>query len=295
MSLEELIITIYCRIEEMYQEAIKGRKLRFRGEAPSLSDEEVLTMLVVGEYLGLGNDKKIWSYFSQHWNEWFPGIGCRTSFTRQSANLIKVLSKMQSLVSMKLNHNTDLYLFDGFPIPLCHIKRTKWKNPFKGLGAVGYCAAKDLKYFGFKGHLLISAEGVTQALSVAPANIDERDVLPELTSGLTGDVIADKGLIRPTLEAELKGKGIFLHTPKRKNMKDHRPKEFISQIMNVRRKVETVIGQLTERFNIQSIRAKDTWHLMMKVGRKVFAHTLCFLINQSVNADSPLQIEKLLA
>lgn len=181
MSLEELIITIYCRIEEMYQEAVTGRKLRFRGTAPSLSDEEVLTMLVVGEYLGFGSDKRIWSYFSQHWSEWFPGIGCRTSFTRQSANLIKVLSKMQSMVSKKLCHNTDLYLFDGFSIPLCHIKRANWKNPFKGLGAVGYCAAKDYKYFGFKGHLLISTEGATKAFSMASADKDERDVLPELT------------------------------------------------------------------------------------------------------------------
>ncbi len=138
MSWREFIITIYCRIEEMYQEAINREKLRFRGEAPSLSDEEVLTMLVVGEYLALGSDKRIWSYFSQHWSEWFPGIGCRTSFTRQSANLLKILDKMQTMVSMKLNHNKDLYLFDGFPIPTCHIKRINWKNPFKGLGAVAY-------------------------------------------------------------------------------------------------------------------------------------------------------------
>jgi hypothetical protein len=295
MSLEDLIITTYCSIEEMYQEAVKETKLRHRGTAPSLSDEEVLTMLVVGEYLGLGSDKKIWSYFTQHWSEWFPKIGCRTSFTRQSANLINVLSKMQQILSEKLCDHTDLYLFDGFPIPICHIKRYKWTSPFKGLGGVGYCAAKDQKYFGFKGHLLVSSEGVAKALSIAPADRDERDILPEVVSGLTGDVIADKGLIRPTLQLELESQGLILHTPLRKNMEDSRPKEFLSQIMNVRRKIETVVGQLVERFKIQSIRAKDTWHLMMKVGRKVFAHTLCFLINQSVNSESPLQLEKLLA
>lgn len=295
MSLEDLIITIYCSIEEMYQEATKETKLRLRGPAPSLSDEEVLTMLVVGEYLGLGRDKNIWSYFSQHWSEWFPKIGCRTSFTRQSANLITVLNKMQQSLSIRLCDHTDLYLFDGFPIPLCHIKRYKRRSPFKGLGAVGYCAAKDQKYFGFKGHVLVSSHGVTKAFSMAPADIDERDLLPEVAIGLTGDLIADKGLIRPTLQLELESQGLLLHTPLRKNMKDSRPKEFLSQIMNIRRKIETVIGQLVERFNIQSIRAKDTWHLSMKVGRKVFAHSVCFLINQSINSETPLQIEKLLA
>lgn len=295
MSIEDLIITIYCRIEEMYQEIVKGIKLRLRGTPPSLSDGEVLTMLVVGEYLGLGSDKKIWSYFSQHWLEWFPKMSCRTSFARQSANLIKVLSQMQQMLSRKLCDNTDLYLFDGFPIPICHIKRYKWTSPFKGLGAIGYCAAKDQKYFGYKGHLLISSAGVTKAFSIAPANRDERDILPEVAFGLTGDLIADKGLIRSELHLELESQGLSLHTPLRKNMKDSRPKEFLFQIMNVRRKVETVIGQLVERFKIQSIRAKDTWHLMMKVGRKIFAHTVCFLINQSINSETPLQIEKLLA
>jgi hypothetical protein len=65
--------------------------------------------------------------------------------------------------------------------------------------------------------------------------------------------------------------------------------------MNVRRKIETVIGQFVERFRIQSIRAKDMWHFMMKVGRKVFSHSICFLINKSINSQCPLQIEKLLA
>jgi hypothetical protein len=279
----------------MYQEAIKGVTLRPRGTVPDLFDEEVLTMLVVGEYLGLGSDKKIWVYFSQHWLKWFPNIGCRTSFVRQSANLINVLNRMQQIVSTQLCDSTDLYLFDGFPIPVCHIKRYKRKSSFKGVGAVGYCAAKDQKYFGFKGYLLISSEGATKVLSVAAANEDERDILPEVALGLTGDVIADKGLIRPSLQVELENQGITLHTPLRSNMKDTRPKQFLSQIMNVRRKIETVIGQLVERFRIQSIRAKDMWHLMMKVGRKVFAHSICFLINKSINPDYPLQIEKLLA
>lgn len=180
MSLENLIITIYCRIEEMYHEIVKETKLRLRGSSPSLADVEVLTMLVVGEYLGLKSDKRIWSYFSHHWVDWFPQIGCRTSFIRQSANLIKVLDQMQQKLSEKLCDHTDLYLFDGFPIPICHIKRYKRSSPFRSLGAVGYCAAKDQKYFGFKGHLLISSEGVTKGLSVAPADIDERDVLPKL-------------------------------------------------------------------------------------------------------------------
>ena len=295
MPIEDFIITIYCLLEEKYQAVVKGLKLRHRGPAPALTDVETLTMMVVGEYLGFGGDKNIWAYFSQHWLEWFPGLGCRTSFTRQCANLLGIYDRVQQMFSEQLCDSTDLYLFDGFPLPVCHIKRYKRTSPFRGIASVGYCAAKDETYFGFKGHLLISHHGVTKALSIAPANIDERDILPEVTSGLSGDILADKGLIRPELHESLKNQDLHLHTPLRKNMKDHRPKTFISQIMNVRRKVETVIGQLVERFKIQSIRARDSWHLMAKIGRKILAHTICFFANLKLNPNDPLQLENLIA
>jgi len=65
-------------------------------------------------------------------------------------------------------------------------------------------------------------------------------------------------------------------------------------MMNMRRTVETMIGQLVDRFNIQSIKAKDLWHLSAKVGRKILAHTMCFMFNLIVNPDKPLALELLI-
>jgi hypothetical protein len=132
-------------------------------------------------------------------------------------------------------------------------------------------------------------------MDIAAANIDERDVLPELTKNMTGDIIADKGLIRPVLTDQLKSQGINLHTPLRSNMVDSRPKSLISQMINMRRIVETTIGQLVDRFKIQSIKAKNLWHLSVKIGRKILAHTICFALNKQINPNSPLQLEKLVA
>jgi len=294
MSIEEFIISVYCLIEEKFKEVVGDKKLRARGEQPALTDCELITMLIVGEYLGFGNDKKIWQYFKEHWQSWFPKICSRTSFTRQSANLCHVQEKIQQSLSNILSNDRGLFLFDGFPIPICNPKRFKKSNPFNGIGEFGFCAAKADHYFGFKGHLIITSCGVAKSYSIAAANIDERDILPEVSIGLTGDIIADKGLIRPELLKSLAEKGINLHTPLKNNMKDPRPKEFIKQIMNVRRLVETVIGQLTERFKIQAIKATDLWHLMAKVNRKMLAHTVCFAINKIINPHNPLQIENIL-
>ena len=294
MTLDDFIIETYCFVDDFFKEA-KFPTLRQRGSKPSLSDVEVITLEIVGEYLEYGSDKGIWRYFKKHWPHFFPKIGCRTSFTRQCANLITVKKHLQQHVSSTLSKEQDLYLTDGFPIPLCHIRRYKRsKTELRACGSTGYCAAKDEHYFGFKGHILVTQHGAAVAYELAAANVDERDVLPEITSGLKGMLLADKGLIRPELKDMLANQGLDLQTPLRKNMIDLRPKRIVSIMMNMRRKVETVIGQLVERFNIQSIKAKDLWHFSAKVGRKILAHSICFLFNKRQNPENPLALELLI-
>jgi len=60
-------------------------------------------------------------------------------------------------------------------------------------------------------------------------------------------------------------------------MKDSRDKTFVKQLMSLRRLVKTFIGQLSERFHIEKIRACDLWHAQNPFIRKLLAHTLtCF-------------------
>lgn len=282
MPLEDFIIKIYLCVDEFLQTV--GR-LRESGPPPKLSDCEVITMEIVGEFLGIGSDKGIYMYFKMHWSDWFPTLGCRTTFTRQIAHLWGVKQNIQKYLVQKACPINDLFLFDGFPIPTCHSKRVRSKNPLRAEGGFGYCAAKDEKYFGFKGHLLTNQHGLILEFTFAAANVDERDVLPELIQGYKGVAIADKGLIRPSLKQELIENGIDLQTPLRRNMQDSRPKEFVSQLMDIRRNIETVIGQLVTRFRIQSIKAKDIWHLTAKLSRKILAHTCAFLIAGGIKFD----------
>jgi len=47
---------------------------RRRGPQPTLSDSEVLTMEVVGEFLGYDTDEGIFDYFYWHWLDLFPAL-----------------------------------------------------------------------------------------------------------------------------------------------------------------------------------------------------------------------------
>ena len=70
MSIEDFIITVYCLVDAKFKKVIKKTSLRRRGFDPKLSDSEVITMDIVGEFLGKDTDTSIWRYFKEHWFEW---------------------------------------------------------------------------------------------------------------------------------------------------------------------------------------------------------------------------------
>lgn len=99
MPVEDFIISVFCLVDALYKKSVS--KLRSRGFQPKLSDSEVVTMELVGEFLGFDTDKAIWAYFKQHWLVWFPGLGARTNFVRQSANLWAVKQRIQKLLAIQ--------------------------------------------------------------------------------------------------------------------------------------------------------------------------------------------------
>ena len=64
MPLEDFIIRVFCWVDEHVNALLGDHRLRQRGFAPKLSDSEVITMEVVGEFLGLDTDVGLWKYFS---------------------------------------------------------------------------------------------------------------------------------------------------------------------------------------------------------------------------------------
>lgn len=65
-------------------------------------------------------------------------------------------------------------------------------------------------------------------------------------------------------------------------MNDDRDPQAVARLMRVRRRIETVIGQLTEQFHVEQVRARDLWHLTSRLARKVLAHTLGITVNRSL-------------
>ncbi|WP_067584658.1 IS982 family transposase [Endozoicomonas ascidiicola] len=200
----------------------------------------------------------------------------------------------QRLIQLLHADNADIHLIDGFPIDVCLRTRARKSKIFKGEAAHGYCASKDKYFYGFQGHLLVDARGIPVNFTLTAANIDERDAAYDMIESIEGLMLGDKGYIRPQFKEDCQAVGINLQTPLRKNMKYERPKSFFRLIMRVRRRIETVTGQLAERFEIEKCRCRDIWHMTSIITRKLLAHNIGSFFN--IKAGRPaIQFENLIS
>ena len=295
MDRDDFIIFVYCLVEEQYAAITNGRKLRKRGFPPKLSDPEVITIEICGEYFGLNEDKAIFGYFRKHYSDWFPALKERTAFVRQAANLWQVKAQIQQrLVQLSGQMNETYQIIDTAPLPVCEYVRSRRDRCFKPDADYGYCAAKDMHYYGFKLGLRTSRIGMITHFDLLPARPHDIQLLDDLLDGFQqGTILADKGFIDAYRQAVLAQRGVYLVAQTRKNMAPlDLPQAVRKQFRRWRKKIETVIAQLAGRFQIERIRARDLWHFQSRLVRKILAHTVCVFINLQLGR-SPLDFSGL--
>lgn len=90
MGLETFTFAVSCLVDDTLKEAISGRRICSRGPAPLLADSEVLTLEVVGEFLGLDQDTALVDHVRRHHAPFFPARSSvhRTTFARQAAKSV---------------------------------------------------------------------------------------------------------------------------------------------------------------------------------------------------------------
>lgn len=276
MELEHIIIDLYLRIDRIYGSIMGGKRLRERGFDPVLSVPEVLVIEIFGEMQGYNGDRAIWRYCDTHWRHYFPGLSSYKTFAKHCANLCWI--KLRIMERLFSGREERIHIIDGVPMPVCHNARARRSRMLDTVTAWGYCAAKDEHYYGLRGHVVLGLNGLISNLIVTPANSDERLSLNDLKGWIQGMLIGDKGFLSHSRRAEMAEYGIDVQTPMRANMHDERLKETVQTMMRIRKRVETAIGTLLERFHLAKIKAHDLWHFTNKLYRKMLAYNfMCIM------------------
>ena len=307
MDLDDMIISMFVTIDDEIKIAcqrLHAPRLRQRGPAPKLADAEVLTMECVGEFLGLDCDKHIFAYFCRHGQHLFPALAGtdRTTFARQAANLWHLKELIwRRLVGEVAPADDRLHIVDSMPVPACRFARAPFCRSLRGAARYGKDHADRQTFYGFRLHARLTWPGLISEVVLAPANQPEQSLLLPLAGSapagcsILGDRNYSGNYGGRDQAARLAADGQRLVTPParqaRRDPEAARGKKWAYS--DTRYLIDTVFGQLTDRFGIKRIRARDLWHLTGRIYRKVLAHTLILILNME-QGNRPLQFEQLL-
>jgi hypothetical protein len=294
VDLDTFIVAVYCTIDEELRDLAEHERWRTRGPRPRLADSEVLTMEVVGEYLGIDTDRGLYAYFRRHYGAWFPGLRRlhRTTFARQAANLWAVKERLWQRVVERVPHEPDFALVDSFPLPVCQFARAHRCRRFRGEAAYGKDTLVRQTFYGFRVHVRLCWPGVIARVVLAPANVSELAAVPSLAEGTTGLLLGDRNYHAPRLTDELAGRGVRLVAPFRWASRDPDP-ERAPLLSRFRYRIDTAFGQLVDRYRAKRVWARDSWHLWSRLLRKLLSHTLAAYFTAQ-HGHPPLRLAHLL-
>jgi hypothetical protein len=292
VDLNTFITTVFCLADDWLHEQQPPRR---RGPAPELSDSEVLTIEIVGEFLGIDADKGLYTYFRRHYGEWFPALKRvhRTTFTRQMANLWAMKRKLWRELLSRIGFDPEVSLIDSFPLPVCQFTRAYRCRILAEESAFGYDEVSKQTFYGLRAHLHVAWPGVIVGMDLAPANAHDLRLAEELLEETKGWALGDRNYWSPELTQRLEDEGLRLLAPYKSKKREGA--SWPRWLTQKRRRIETVISQLVERYGAKKVWARDRWHLTSRWLRKILSHTMSFYLCQSAGrCSSPLRFAELL-
>jgi hypothetical protein len=264
------LVSVFCLVDDW----LKDQSLRQRGPHPILRDSEVLTIEIVGEFLGIDTDKGLFLHFRRYYGDWFPALRqiSRTTFVRQAANLWAVKYRLWQVVLEQIPFDPLISLVDSFPVPVCRFARGSRCKLIPGWVAFGKDQVAKQTFFGLRAHVRVSWPGVISGIRLAPANVHDLEVAPEVLEGASGWVLGDRNYWHPQKMADFQAHGICLLAPFKNASREKQP--WPRWLKHMRYRIETVFSQLTDRFHAKKVWARDAWHLLSRWFRKILSHTL---------------------
>lgn len=296
MDLDDLIIAVFCLLDETVKAELNGSRLRPHGPEPQkLTDVEVLTMEVVGAFLSFEEDSDLFAYFRRHYSHFFPGLQTvhRTTFVRQAANLWKLKERVWMALLNEIDPDPAYTIADSLPLAVCRFARAPYCERFRGEADYGYDWPSRQKYYGFRLHALVSPRGFIHCLYLTPAHEDEKKAVEDMTEGKEGLLLGDRNFWSPRLHQQLAERGMKLIAPFKRKKSDPAP-GWSALLSRLRYRIESVFSQLTERFKVKQVRARKSWQLQNRLLRCVLSHTLACYLNRLLG-NPPAKLALLLS
>jgi len=144
--------------------------------------------------------------------------------------------------------DVGLAFVDATSLMVCHNRRIHSHKVLKAVARRGKTSISG--FYGFKLHLVVNDRGELLAFRITPGPVDDWEPVPELTQGLTGKLIGDRGYISSKLFHVLWERGLHWVTKIQRNMHNKLMPLVDKLLLPKRTIIETINDQIK---NIQQI------------------------------------------
>lgn len=180
VDVETLLVAVYTLVDDLYQQHLAAAKPVRRGRKPLMSDSEVLTLLLLGQWLG-NSERGLLRHAQAYWRSSFPHLLSQSAFNRRARDLGGSCAQLMTLVGRALGaDNAPYQVADTVPVPLAQLCRGKHHRLFANDAAIGRGGSDKHFYYGQALLLAVSADGVITGFVAGPASTEGRWLLDAL-------------------------------------------------------------------------------------------------------------------
>jgi hypothetical protein len=260
MSWLDEIISLYLFVCDEYKKTLWAYCQRHTNYADlSFSDEEVMTIYLMGTIEGKITKKHMYDHAKQYWSDLFPRLPSYTAFIQRINRLADVfpalLEKLQTLLPAALFSSAHYRLIDSMPIILAQRGRRFYAKVSPEIADKnGSCATKKLHYYGVKLHMVGSAQSSTipipEKIGITCAGMSDikayEAILPEI---MPYEKFADKAY----LSEQTKCTHTYTPVKKQKGQTclDAADSLYSTAISRIRQPIESCFNWIEEKVKIQ--------------------------------------------
>jgi hypothetical protein len=178
LDLDTFLTTVYCQVDDLYRAQVAPHKPVRPGRRPVLSDSEVLTLLVVGQWQQDRSERAFLRYARTHWRGYFPHLLSQSAFNRRARDLAGaalVLGQHLAQVAPAATAPPAAYqVLDGVPVALARVCRGRRHHCFAAEADVGRGGSDGERVFGVRLLTVVSPAGPITGWVIGPAATGER-------------------------------------------------------------------------------------------------------------------------
>ena len=262
------LLELFCAVDDFWQAFAPGfqaslirQGARSRRRAGRLSESEIMTILIQFHHSRYRTFKAY--YIQQVLGAWRAEFPTAVSYQRFVELIPAVLVPLAVYLDSRLGRCTGISFVDSTPLAVCHNARIRDHRVFAGLAARGKTSVGW--FYGFKLHLIVTDQGELLAYRLTPGNIDDRRPLPQMTRGLFGTLLGDKGYLSQRLFATLFAQGIRLFTTLKRRMRNRLLSLSEKWLLRHRVLSETINDQLKNISQIEHSRHRSVANFLVNV------------------------------